>query len=115
MYPIVFANMLDRMRFDWDTECWNWNRSKVQDGYGRIGYKGKLYLAHRLSLHLRGWMSFEELANPKIVVMHTCDNPGCINPHHLHKGTQQENIADRKSKGRTAKHLQRRDAFGRFK
>lgn len=33
--------------------------------------------------------------------MHKCDNPKCVNPDHLQLGTQLENIADCKSKGRT--------------
>ena len=35
-----------------------------------------------------------------LVVMHTCDNPRCINPDHLRLGTQQENIDDMHAKGR---------------
>ena len=36
------------------------------------------------------------------VVMHTCDNPGCINPKHLLAGTQKENMTDAAQKGRLA-------------
>jgi HNH endonuclease len=36
------------------------------------------------------------------VVMHKCDVPLCVNPDHLESGTQQQNIADRDRKGRTA-------------
>jgi hypothetical protein len=28
------------------------------------------------------------------VVRHTCDNPACINPAHLVKGSQKENVSD---------------------
>lgn len=38
------------------------------------------------------------------VVMHTCDNPACINPEHLVVGTQVENMADMLAKGRGRKH-----------
>lgn len=35
-----------------------------------------------------------------MIVMHTCDNPPCCNPSHLVLGTQAENLADMRAKGR---------------
>lgn len=34
------------------------------------------------------------------VVMHTCDNPACVNVQHLRLATQQENMKDKTAKGR---------------
>jgi hypothetical protein len=35
-----------------------------------------------------------------MVVQHSCDNPACVNPHHLRVGTQHDNVHDSMSKGR---------------
>lgn len=38
-------------------------------------------------------------------ILHSCDNPLCINPEHLRTGTPKENSMDMVSKGRQAKGL----------
>lgn len=53
---------------------------------------------HRIVYCKAHGLSLEDLQG--LVVMHTCDNPRCINPDHLRAGTQKENMADRFRKGR---------------
>lgn len=73
--------------------CWNWTAAKDRDGYGRFRFEGKLHMAHRFIFQ-------REIGAPPSVVMHTCDNPSCVNPDHLIAGTVQLNNADRDKKGR---------------
>lgn len=76
-------------------DCWLFTGRKNQDGYGQIAYQCKTQNANRVSYIIANGPI------PKgMVVMHTCDNPPCVNPKHLKIGTQQQNIEDMVSKGR---------------
>lgn len=37
-----------------------------------------------------------------MIIRHTCDKPGCINPNHLLMGTHADNVADRVNRNRSA-------------
>lgn len=78
-------------------DCWLWTAAKNGKGYGRFLHEGKNRFAHRVSWFLSG----EVLPKSKIL-MHSCDNPSCVNPAHLSVGTIQENNLDCKIKGRLA-------------
>ncbi len=73
-----------------------------KDGYGifQPTVKGRKYhfLMHRASYLFH----FNNLKKEDIVC-HTCDNPACINPKHLFKGTHNDNVQDKVNKGRQAK------------
>ena len=76
------------------TNCWNWVGHKDKDGYGKLTLNGKSIRAHRLS-HLERKGPIENLD-----VLHTCDNPSCINPNHLYTGTIQDNMRDKRERNR---------------
>ena len=62
---------------------------KDAPGYGDMCYRGKNWRAHRLMYFLRNGS-----IDPKLDVMHSCDNPPCCNPAHLSQGTRKQNIRD---------------------
>jgi len=75
--------------------CWPWIGSKVTHGYGKFTINGNRISAHRFS--------YEYHIGPipdGLVVRHRCDNPSCVNPHHLEIGTQADNMRDRDERGR---------------
>jgi len=83
--------------------CWYWwgavNTSRKRGRrYGLFFYEGKPEYAHRISYCLH---KGEILAGQQI--MHSCDNPFCVNPAHLSIGTAQDNSNDAKDKGRIKK------------
>tara|TARA_R110002153_G_scaffold244927_2_gene400424 strand:- start:12 stop:425 length:414 start_codon:yes stop_codon:yes gene_type:complete len=72
-------------------------------GYGRRHHDGKLRGAHRVAYVESHGLTHEDIDG--MHVMHTCDNPPCINPDHLMLGTNQDNINDKVAKGRMAKRI----------
>ncbi len=75
--------------------CWLWIGTRDRRGYGRLMLKGVPLLASRLSWHLHNG----DIPLKKYV-LHTCDNPSCVNPNHLYIGDQTDNMTDMWNRGR---------------
>lgn len=88
------------------TGCWIWQRArkgkeaKRGGGYGCLTIKGK-----RISAHV---FSYERAHGPKprhLHVLHSCHNTKCVNPAHLHLGTNNDNQAEKAAALRAAAKL----------
>lgn len=102
-------NTVDRWERYWsrinktDT-CWLWTGGTNSGGYGSMWFGGRLCGTHRLMLV---WMG--KLKTPihtgsmaTNVVLHSCDNPRCVNPAHLQLGTNTENQKEAYARARRA-------------
>ena len=84
-------------------DCWEWLAGIDKDGYGQFKIKGHTERAHRIAF------AIHHRRVPELLVCHTCDNPGCVNPNHLFEGTHQDNRLNCVGKKR---HFDRRLATG---
>jgi len=81
--------------------------ARDRDGYGRVWYRGRVRSAHAVA-----WEREHGAIPPGLVALHRCDNPPCIlalpllpdgshDPEeHIFLGSQADNLADMRAKGR---------------
>lgn len=87
------------------TECWEWQGSCNNTGYGTVAWNGKVYTAHRVAAWLKNLvdsMSVPKHKNDANHVLHKCDNRKCCNPKHFFLGTYSDNQKDAYKKKRRA-------------
>ncbi|MFA5346508.1 MAG: HNH endonuclease signature motif containing protein [Methanoregula sp.] len=78
--------------------CWMWKGAVHPQGYGLVKRKdGAQMRANRVS-----WEVYRGPIPEGMMVLHRCDNPGCVNPDHLFLGNQRDNMDDMRKKGRKA-------------
>lgn len=81
-----------------EQECWEWKAAKTSKGYGKFSDKSNgipWITAHRFSYKLHYGIDPTDS-----FVCHSCDNPSCVNPHHLWLGDSGDNNRDARDKGR---------------
>lgn len=76
--------------------CWLWIASVNACGYGTVRAYQKPMLAHRVA-----YLLYRGEIPEDTCVLHTCDNPPCVNPEHLFLGTPMDNVTDMERKNRS--------------
>jgi len=70
-------------------ECWEWKGCRRGNGYGGFWNNSKQIYAHRFS-----WLVHHGSIPEGKLVLHKCNNKGCVNPNHLYLGDYSDNMMD---------------------
>lgn len=69
-----------------DSPCWLYTGRLNRNGYGRIRWRGKEPVVHRVV-----WVMLKEPILPGLLLDHRCERRACCNPAHLEPVTVQVN------------------------
>lgn len=78
-----------------DGVCWIWTGAYRDSKYGTFWFDGRNVRAHRFS-----YIGYYGPIAKGRVILHSCDDPRCVNPAHLSAGPQIDNVKDMIRKGR---------------
>lgn len=85
--------------------CLEWTGGLDKDGYGKFQISlPRLVQGKQQQCHIRAHRLAFELTNGRVpeglLVLHSCDNPRCVEPAHLSAGSQLQNRRDAVARGR---------------
>lgn len=79
-------------------DCWLWTGT-LSKGYGRLS-KGRVSEGYLTASRVSWEISEGRPVPDGLFVLHSCDNPRCVNPKHLRIGDQIDNMLDMKLRKR---------------
>lgn len=81
-------------------ECHEWRRRRGEDGYGILPDAAAAVVGERVASRAAVKLATGEPIPDGQYVLHSCDNPPCINVEHLRAGTAGQNSTDMVKRGR---------------
>lgn len=83
--------------------CWLWAGAVTPKGYGSFCVRPRASgeAQFNASAHRVSWSIHKGEPPKDLHVLHRCDVRACVNPDHLFLGTNQDNVDDKISKGRS--------------
>lgn len=85
----ALLRFIPKLQIDQETGCWIWIGARNAKGYGRFGLNGRNRLAYAVAYEL----IVGPIPNDGLVFDHLCENKSCVNPQHLQRVTNGENVA----------------------
>ncbi len=79
--------------------CVEWIGPRSRYNYGVFSSS----IMGRMGAHRASWILHRGVIPDRISVLHSCDNPPCVNPNHLKLGDHHDNMKDRKANGNYCK------------
>ena len=92
--PRINSDFWSNAEYVTESGCLIWMKGVNRGGYGNIANREER-LTHRLA-----WVLTHGPIPENLKVLHSCDTPSCMNPHHLFLGTDRDNHIDALKKGR---------------
>lgn len=84
-----------KVAFAREDECWEWQGVRDRKGYGVFNQKkASKILAEGSAAHRIAYTLEVDIIPEGLSVLHSCDNPPCVNPAHLRTGTLSDNMLD---------------------
>lgn len=98
----IFERFMAKVSPESNSGCWLWKGAISSTGYGHCVVDGRLVKVHRLAYELfKGPIKLLNGSDCRgTCVIHSCDNPICVNPDHLRLGTHRDNMDDKRERNR---------------
>lgn len=81
-------------------DCWLWTGKRNRAGYGEYVIEKRRGHRRKVRAHRIAWQLTHTHQLTTQFVCHRCDNPPCVRPSHLFRGTAKTNTRDAVRRGR---------------